>query len=354
VSEPATEPWSIDVLTLFPHWLQWLEEVRPIRNATDAGLLDVRALDMREHSPLKHRQVDDTPYGGGAGMVLRVDVLVAAMEGHYQRSLDETRAARRIVLLTPAGRIFDDALATQWAEERRPTTILCGRYEGFDHRVHEHVATEEISIGPYVLSGGEVAAMTMIDAAARKLPGALGNEESLADETFSEALGGGAEYPHYTRPAEFRGWEVPEILSSGHHAEIQKWRLAQSEARTRRQAGQVSAPLPDVAPDRWKRWWNTQGRAELQVLLRVCWDPIGVYGWGSGATQDEYDAYADRVARVLRSGATAVEIDSTLAGLAADRMGLGGSGTPAPRTIAEWYRKAMFALARDPETYTGA
>jgi tRNA (guanine37-N1)-methyltransferase len=232
----SEQTWSIDVLTLFPHWLQWLEDVRPIRNATELGLLDVRALDLREHSPLKHRQVDDTPYGGGAGMVLRVDVVVAAMEAHYARSVEEIREHRRVVLLTPAGRTFDDALANEWAQERRPTTILCGRYEGFDHRVHEHVATEEISIGPYVLSGGEVAAMTMIDACARKLPGALGNEESLADETFSDALDGGAEYPHYTRPASFRGWDVPEILSSGHHAAIQQWRLEQSRARTERNA----------------------------------------------------------------------------------------------------------------------
>ena len=233
----SERPWSIDVMTLFPHWLQWLDEVRPIRNARELGLLDVRALDMREHSPLKHRQVDDTPYGGGAGMVLRIDAVVAAMEGHYGQDVEQTRAERRVVVLTPAGRTFDDAMAIRWAEERRPTTILCGRYEGFDYRVHEHVATEEVSIGPYVLSGGEVAAMTMIDAVARKLPGALGNEESLADETFSDALEGGAEYPHYTRPAEFRGWGVPDILSSGHHAEIQKWRLEQSRLRTERQAG---------------------------------------------------------------------------------------------------------------------
>lgn len=243
-------PWSIDVLTLFPHWLQWLEEVRPIRNATETGLLAIRALDMREHSPLKHRQVDDTPYGGGAGMVLRVDALVAALEGHYAQELEQTRQQRRIVLLTPAGRIFDDALATEWATERRPTTILCGRYEGFDHRIHEHVATEEISIGPYVLSGGEAAAMTIIDASARKLPGALGNEESLADETFSDALDGGSEYPHYTRPASFRGWDVPEILASGHHGEIQKWRIAQSQVRTGRQApAGPSAPSSPPAAD---------------------------------------------------------------------------------------------------------
>jgi tRNA (guanine37-N1)-methyltransferase len=231
-SAPADAPWSVDVLTLFPHWLDWLGEVRPIRNATEAGLLDVRALDLREHSPLKHRQVDDTPAGGGAGMVIRVDVVVAALEGHYRRPLDELRAERRIVLLTPAGRQFDDSMATAWAEERRPTTILCGRYEGFDHRVHDHVATEEVSIGPYVLSGGELAAMTMVDAAARKLPGALGNEASLDDETFSDALDGGAEYPHYTRPTEFRGWSIPDVLASGHHGRIAEWRREQSRLRT--------------------------------------------------------------------------------------------------------------------------
>lgn len=245
-------PWSVDVLTLFPHWLQWLDEVRPIRNATEQGQLALRALDLREYSPLKHRQVDDTPYGGGAGMVMRVDVVVAALEGHYEQELEALRSDRRIVVLTPAGRIFDDALAREWADERRPTTILCGRYEGFDYRVHEHVATEEVSIGPYVLSGGEVAAMTMVDAVARKLPGALGNEESLADETFSSALDGGAEYPHYTRPAEFRGWGVPEILASGHHARIEEWRREQSAARTARQqpAGPAAnAPGSPSDPD---------------------------------------------------------------------------------------------------------
>ena len=223
--------WNVDVVTLFPQWFEWLHEVRPIRNVEEAGLLELGFHDLREHTPLKHRQVDDTPYGGGAGMVVRIDVAVAAMEAIYAAPLDEVREQRRIVMLTPAGHQFDDATAIRWAEERKPTTILCGRYEGFDYRAHEHIATEEVSIGPYVLSGGEIAAMAMIDATVRKLPGALGNEESLADETFSESLGGGAEYPHYTRPPEFRGWTVPEILLGGHHAQIDAWRRDQAAAR---------------------------------------------------------------------------------------------------------------------------
>lgn len=239
-------PWSVDVATLFPHWLDWMHEVRPIANASAAGQLELGAFDIRPYSQLKHRQVDDTPYGGGAGMVLRVDVVVDALEGRYQMSLDELRAQRRIVVLTPAGRMFNDAVATEWAESRTPTTILCGRYEGFDHRVHEHVATEELSIGPFVLSGGELAAMTVVDAVARKLPGALGNEESLADESFSDGLCGGLEYPHYTRPAEFRGWGVPEILSSGHHAAIEAWRRQRSAERTDARRGSSDASLGEI------------------------------------------------------------------------------------------------------------
>lgn len=234
-SASSSPAWSLDVVTLFPDWFSWLDDVRPIRNARELGLLEFAARDPRPYSPLKHHQVDDTPYGGGAGMVLRIDVMVAALEAMYGASIEQIRSARRIVLLSPAGPVFDDARATRWARERRPTTILCGRYEGFDQRVHEHVATEEISVGPYVLSGGEPAAMIIIDAAVRKLPGALGNEQSLADETFSDALQGGAEYPHYTRPIEFRGWRVPEILTSGHHAQIDAWRREQSRNRTRRQ-----------------------------------------------------------------------------------------------------------------------
>lgn len=139
---------------------------------------------------------------------------------------------RRIVLLTPAGPTFNDAMASTLAEERRPVTLLCGRYEGFDHRVHEHVATEELSIGPYVLSGGEPAAMVVIDAVTRRMPGALGNPESLRDETFSEELQGGREYPHYTRPHEYRGWSVPDVLLSGDHGRVDSWRRERSRARS--------------------------------------------------------------------------------------------------------------------------
>jgi tRNA (guanine37-N1)-methyltransferase len=223
--------WSFDVFTLFPEWFSWMHDVRPIANAIDDGALDLRALDMREHSPLKHRQDDDSPYGGGAGMVLRVDAIVAALEGHYGCSLEQLRERRRIVLLSPAGTPFDDAMAARWVEDQRPTTMLCGRYEGFDHRVHEHVATEEVSLGPFVLSGGEAAAMCIVDAVARRLPGALGNAESLAEESFSAELDGGLEYPHYTRPPEYRGWAVPEVLASGNHGAIEAWRRAQSQRR---------------------------------------------------------------------------------------------------------------------------
>lgn len=238
--------WSIDVLTLFPEWFGWLNEVRPIRNVVDSGALQLGVHDMRPHSPLKHQQFDDTPYGGGAGMVLRVDAVVAAIEAIYTADVAQVRAARRVVVLSPAGRQFDDAMANQWAAEALPTTILCGRYEGFDHRIHEHVATQEISVGPYVLSGGEVAAMAMVDALARKLPGALGNDESLIDETFSDGVDGGSEYPHFTRPAEFRGWNVPEILLSGHHGDIAKWRKVQAQSRTAAPISGSGSPDPSL------------------------------------------------------------------------------------------------------------
>ncbi len=223
-------PLQIDVLTLFPSWFSWLVEERHVANAL-GGSLALRLHNIRDHSPLKHRMVDDTPYGGGAGMLIRVDVAVAAVEGALGAPLAEVRAQRRVVVLDPGGRAFDDACARDLATGLG-IVLLCGRYEGFDHRAHEHVATEAISLGPYVVSGGEVAAMVVIDAVARHLDGALGASESAESESFSPALGGRLEHPHYTRPERFGEWGVPEVLLSGDHGAIARWREEASVART--------------------------------------------------------------------------------------------------------------------------
>jgi tRNA (guanine37-N1)-methyltransferase len=215
---------QIDVFTLVPHSFAWLCEQRPLA-AVLGGELDLRLLNYRDYSPLRAGQVDDEPYGGGAGMVLRVDVVAAALEAVYGRQLDQ-----RVVALTPQGRQLDQALVQELAGEER-LTLLSARFEGFDERIVEHLATEAVSIGPYVLSGGELPAMVVLDAVARQLPGAM-NEESALEETFSAGLEGGVEYPHYTRPAEFRGWQVPDVLLSGNHARIAEWRREQSKART--------------------------------------------------------------------------------------------------------------------------
>lgn len=215
----------IDVLTLFPEWFAWMRDARPLANAMAAGRLELAAHDLRAHSPLRAGHVDDTPYGGGPGMVIRVDVVAAAMEGVFGLDAARVRDERRVCVLTPRGRQLTDRVADELAEGP-DLVLLCGRYEGFDERVHEHLAGDAISIGPYVLAGGEVAAMAVIDAVTRRLPGALGNAESLDRESFSPELGGGTEHPHYTRPAEFRGWSVPDVLLSGHHGEVERWRRA--------------------------------------------------------------------------------------------------------------------------------
>jgi tRNA (guanine37-N1)-methyltransferase len=215
---------QIDVFTLVPHSFAWLTEQRPLA-AVLGGELDLRLLNYRDYSPLRSGQVDDEPYGGGAGMVLRVDVVAAALEAVYGGQPDQ-----RVVALTPQGRQLDQALVEELAGEER-LTLLSARFEGFDERIVEHLATESVSIGPYVLSGGELPAMVVLDAVARRLPGAI-TEESALEETFSARLEGGVEYPHYTRPAEFRGWQVPEVLLSGDHARIAEWRREQSKART--------------------------------------------------------------------------------------------------------------------------
>jgi tRNA (guanine37-N1)-methyltransferase len=225
----------IDVFTLFPAWFDWFREQRHVRNAAAAGH-ELAFLDLRATTPLPAGQVDDSPYGGGAGMVIRVDVVEAALSERYGRDPLELEGITRVVALAAGGRPFDDALADQLAAEPS-LTLLCGRYEGFDERVQQHLASDVLSIGRYVLAGGELAAMVVSDAVIRKLPGALGHEESPIEESFSPALGGAPEYPHYTRPASWRGHSVPEVLVSGDHARVREWRLEQSRRRFGRGTG---------------------------------------------------------------------------------------------------------------------
>ncbi|MGI8902356.1 MAG: tRNA (guanosine(37)-N1)-methyltransferase TrmD [Solirubrobacteraceae bacterium] len=219
----------IDVFTLFPEAFGWFERQRHVANALARGhRLDY--VNYRDHTPLSAGQVDDTPFGGGAGMVLRVDVVEASLRARYGRDPAQSGSERRVLALTPGGRLLDDALVEELASEPA-LTLLSGRYEGFDERVLEHFASDRISIGRYVLAGGELPAMVVCDAVVRKLPGALGHEQSAIEESFSEALQGAPEYPHYTRPAEHRGWRVPAVLLSGHHARIREWRLSESRSR---------------------------------------------------------------------------------------------------------------------------
>jgi tRNA (guanine37-N1)-methyltransferase len=220
---------EIDVFTLFPEWFDWFTGQRHVANALAAGS-SLKCVNIRDHTPLGAGQVDDTPFGGGAGMVLRVDVMEAALRARYGVDPVELPRARRVVALTPAGRLLDEEYVRELAAEPA-LTLLCGRYEGFDERIVEHFAGETLSVGRYVLSGGELAAMVVCDAVFRKLPGALGHEHSAVEESFSEALEGNPEYPHYTRPAEHRGWRVPDVLLSGHHARIEEWRRERSRER---------------------------------------------------------------------------------------------------------------------------
>jgi tRNA (guanine37-N1)-methyltransferase len=229
-----------DVFTLFPHWFDWFRTQRHVENALALGHA-VETVDLRATTPLKWGQVDDTPFGGGAGMVLRVDVMEAALRARYGVDPVSLQGSRRVIALTPGGRELDDAYVRELAAEPE-LTLLCGRYEGFDERILEHFATEQLSIGRYVLAGGELAAMVVLDAVLRKLPGTLGKEESAVEESFSEALQGAPEYPHYTRPASWRGWEVPDVLLSGHHANVAEWRRQQSRARAN--LDQANRPLP--------------------------------------------------------------------------------------------------------------
>ena len=222
---PRGRPLQLDVFTLVPHAFAWLTEQRPVA-AVLGDELDLRLFSYRDYAPLKASQVDDEPYGGGAGMVLRVDVVAEALDSVYGGVPEH-----RVVALTPQGRQLTQAVVEELAAEER-VTLLSARFEGFDERVLIHLASDAISIGPYVLSGGELPAMVVTDAIARRLPGAIDEESGLV-ESFSAELEGGLEYPHYTRPAEFRGWRVPDVLLSGDHGRIDEWRREQSRLRTR-------------------------------------------------------------------------------------------------------------------------
>jgi tRNA (guanine37-N1)-methyltransferase len=216
----------IDVFTLVPHAYAWLTEQRPV--ATVLGTeLELRLFNYRDTTPLRAGQIDDEPYGGGAGMVLRVDAVAAALDAAYGGTPEH-----RVVALTPQGRQLTQAVVEELAGEDA-VTLLSARFEGFDERIVQHFASDAISIGPYVLSNGDLPAMVLVDAIARRLPGAL-SEGSGEWESFSAELEGGLEYPHYTRPAEFRGWKVPDVLLSGNHKQIEDWRRAQSRARSLR------------------------------------------------------------------------------------------------------------------------
>jgi tRNA (guanine37-N1)-methyltransferase len=215
---------KLDIFTLFPEAFDWFRTQRSVENAVRDGN-DLKLFNYRATTPLKAGQVDDSPYGGGAGMVLRVDVVDAALKAAYGEG-----ERPRTVLLSPTGPLLDDAIADELTAEPH-VALLCGRYEGFDDRVHQHLADDELSIGRYVLAGGELPAMVVADVLMRKLPGALGHAESAAEESFSQVLEGMPEYPHYTRPTHYEGWDVPEILLSGDHEKVRRWRLEQSRLR---------------------------------------------------------------------------------------------------------------------------
>jgi tRNA (guanine37-N1)-methyltransferase len=239
----------IDILTLFPGMFQGPFSESIIRRAVEAGVVSIYTHDIRQWAEGRHKVADDYVYGGGPGMVMKPEPVFAAAEA----VLELAQERGPIVLLTPVGRRFDHGVAVQLAQEQR-LLLLCGHYEGFDARVHEHLATDEISVGDYVLSGGEPAAIVVVDAVVRQLPGALGSPESPEDESFAHGL---LEAPHYTRPPEFRGWEVPEVLLSGHHAEVEKWRRRENLLLTARRRPDLLAKAE--LTDAEREWLSSEG-----------------------------------------------------------------------------------------------
>jgi tRNA (guanine37-N1)-methyltransferase len=221
---------EIDIFTLFPEWFEWFAAQRHVRNVLAAGS-SLRYVNFRDHTPLSGGQVDDTPFGGGAGMVLRVDVMDAALRGHYGVDAASVRESRRVIALVPGGRVLEEAYVRELVAEPA-LTLLCGRYEGFDERIRLGLRPREVSIGDFVCNGGEVPAMVVIDTVIRFVPGVLGDAKSVTEESHSDP--GRIEYPQYTRPRLFRGMAVPEVLVSGNHQEVARWRQEQSEARSRK------------------------------------------------------------------------------------------------------------------------
>lgn len=215
---------KIDVLTLFPEMFDGVFNASILGKAKDKGIVSLEAINFRAYSGNKHNTVDDYPYGGGGGMILKPDPVFAAVE---DLKLDEN-VKPRVILLCPQGASFDQQKAEELSKEEH-LVLICGHYEGYDERIREHLVTDELSIGDYVLTGGEIPAMVLIDSVVRLLPGVLGNETSAVTDSYSTGL---LEHPHYTRPSEFRGWAVPDVLISGHHANIEVWRREQSLLRT--------------------------------------------------------------------------------------------------------------------------
>ncbi|NLN75380.1 MAG: tRNA (guanosine(37)-N1)-methyltransferase TrmD [Armatimonadetes bacterium] len=230
---------DFDILTTFPEMIEAVAGLSILGRARQRGLIRVEAVNLRDFTHDRHRSTDDTPFGGGPGMVMKPEPVFDAVESLLSRKPGKVR----IILLTPQGRRFDQGMAEQLACESH-LIMICGRYEGIDERIREHLVTDEISIGDYVLTGGELAALAVVDAVARLLPGVLGDESSVHSESFSSGL---LEYPQYTRPAEYRGYQVPEVLLSGNHEEIRKWRRLQSLERTLNKRPDLleSAPLTE-------------------------------------------------------------------------------------------------------------
>jgi tRNA (guanine37-N1)-methyltransferase len=237
----------IDILTIFPEMFRGPFDESIVKRAADSGVVSINLHDIRRSAEDRHKTVDDYPYGGGPGMVMKPDVVFAATES----VLELAPQREPVILLTPIGRRLTHEVVMELAANER-LVLLCGHYEGFDARVHEHLATDEISIGDYVLSGGELAAMVLVDAVVRQIPGAIGSPQSAVEESFADRL---LEAPHYTRPPQFRDWSVPEVLLSGNHQQVAKWRRRQNLLLTARRRPELLASVELTVEE--KEWLAT-------------------------------------------------------------------------------------------------